>query len=402
MNILFLTLIRIKDIEERGIYTDLMREFVENGHQVHIARPSERRYGENTTLNKIGDVVILNVKTLNLQETNLIEKGLATLFLEYQFLKATKKYFSNIKFDLILYSTPPITFTKVVAYFKKRDQAKSYLLLKDIFPQNAVDLKMISKGGILHKYFSKKEKQLYAISDYIGCMSPANVDFLLRNNSELNPVKVEINPNSISPVVNDISITERNVIRLKYKLPTDKVIFVYGGNLGKPQGISFLIEALEALNNDLAFFLIIGSGTAYSQIRNWFDLNQPTNAILFSGMPKTDYDKLLRACDVGMIFLDPHFTIPNFPSRLLSYMECKLPVLAATDTTTDIGTIIVDNDFGFWCENGDLLAFEKYVLNLSKNLDLRKKMGEAAIDYLKENYLAQHSYEKIIRRVKGV
>jgi aspartate 1-decarboxylase len=54
-------------------------------------------------------------------------------------------------------------------------------MLKDIFPQNAVDLGMIKTTGIkslLYKYFRRKEKGLYFISDRIGCMSQANVDYV--------------------------------------------------------------------------------------------------------------------------------------------------------------------------------------------------------------------------------
>ena len=48
MNVLFLTLARISDIEERGIYTDLMREFVRHGHTMYIVVPAERRFHQST------------------------------------------------------------------------------------------------------------------------------------------------------------------------------------------------------------------------------------------------------------------------------------------------------------------------------------------------------------------
>lgn len=163
MNVLFLTMIRINALSERGIYTDLMQEFVNHGHHVYIARPSERRFKEETGIKIDQHVTILNIKTLNFKDCTLIEKGFATLRLEKQFLNATKHYFANVKFDLIIYSTPPITFSKVISYFKKRDSARSYLLLKDIFPQNAVDLGMMKKQGFIHRYFSKKEHELYAV-----------------------------------------------------------------------------------------------------------------------------------------------------------------------------------------------------------------------------------------------
>ena len=196
MNVLFLTLARISDIEERGIYTDLMREFVRHGHTMYIVVPAERRFHQSTELLDDGNVKILRVWTFNIQKTNLIEKGIGTLLLEYQYQKAIQKYWRNVKFGLVLYSTPPITFNKIIATMKKKD-AKTYLLLKDIFPQNAVDLGMFSKGSFFYRMFRKKEERLYQLSDYIGCMSPANVDYVLRHNREVDIRRVEVCPNSI-------------------------------------------------------------------------------------------------------------------------------------------------------------------------------------------------------------
>ena len=56
----------------------------------------------------------------------------------------------------------------------------------------------MSKSGIksiLYHYFRKKEKKLYQISDYIGCMSKANVEYILKHNPEIKQERVEVCPN---------------------------------------------------------------------------------------------------------------------------------------------------------------------------------------------------------------
>lgn len=397
MNILFLTILRIDDISERGLYNDLIRKFIENRHSVFVACPSERRHSEKTSVAVGSGFKVLKIRTLNLQKTNIVEKGIGTLLLERQFLQAIKRHYSDVKFDLVLYSTPPITFTRIIRFIKNRDQAKSYLLLKDIFPQNAVDLGMLKANGILHKIFTKKERALYACSDYIGCMSPANVEFVTRNHKEIDPDTVEVNPNSIEPISRLISEDEKSRIRSNYNIPLNAVLFIYGGNLGKPQGIDFLIEVLNSNSNmNDRFFLIVGSGTEFNKLENWFRNNKPSNATLFESLPKSRYDELLQSCDIGLIFLDKRFTIPNFPSRLLSYMECKMPVLAATDTSTDIGKIIKDNQFGYWCENGDLSSFNEKLNLLSGDKEMRAIFGRNSYNYLLNHYLTSHSYKKII------
>lgn len=400
MNILFLTLIDFATINDRNIYTDLMREFIRNGHTVHIISPIEKRKQQSTKLINGESFKILKLQIGNMQKTNLIEKGISTLTLESKFKKGIKKYFNNIKYELVIYSTPPITLQKAVGYVKTRDKARAYLLLKDIFPQNAVDLGMIRSsgiGGFIYKYFRLKEKKLYKLSDYIGCMSEANVSYLLKNNSELTPEIVEVCPNSIEPLIIKKDIKEIRAIRGKYNIPNDKTIFIYGGNLGKPQGIEFLIKCLKAnRKSENVYFIIAGSGTEYKKLKSYFDIEKPINAQLFSQLSKEDYDLLASSCDVGLIFLDIRFTIPNFPSRMLSYMQASMPVIAATDINTDIGQVIENGNFGYWCESGDIEKFNK-LINVLCNYELRKKMSANARKYLDDHYTAKHSYEVIIQ-----
>lgn len=396
-------MVNLQNIAERGIYTDLMRKFCNEGHRVTIVSPRERRLGERTNLNEVDGVQILGVRTLNLQKTNVIEKGLGQVLVESQFKRAIKKHLCSTKVDLILYSTPPITLMGVVKYLKKKNpQAKTYLLLKDIFPQNAVDLGMISKSGVkglLYKYFRKKEKQLYQISDFIGCMSPANVQYVIDHNPEVMPQKVELAPNSyehVEPI--KLSDEDRYALREKYHLPTDRPIFIYGGNLGKPQGIPFLIRCLDANANRLdCHFLVVGNGTEYGRMKAWYDEKKPKSISLFASLPKEDYDQLVRACDVGLVFLDYRFTIPNYPSRLLPYLMEKKPIIAATDCNCDMGTIAEANGYGFWCPSNDVSAFTECV-NRMLHSDLAN-MGMAGYQYYLDNYTVEHTYSKIIRHI---
>lgn len=398
MKVLFLTMVKINSFNERGIYTDLLRKFSKEGHEVFVVCPIERREKKHTHIIKEVLGTILNVKTFNLQKTNLVEKGLGILSIEFQYLSAIKKYYKNEKFDLILYSTPPITFSKVINYIKKRDGAYSYLLLKDIFPQNAVDMKMIKNNGMLHKIFKSKEKKLYNLSDTIGCMSPANVDFILTHNPEIESSKVEVNPNSIEPNIFEYTEEQKRVIRNKYGVPLNKKVLVYGGNLGKPQGLDFLLQTIEKSSNENAFFLIIGDGTEYNKMDSWFKNNKPTNAKLLKRLPKEDYDTLLASCDIGLIYLHPDFSIPNFPSRLLSYLEMKMPVIAATDCNTDIGDIIETANCGFKVVSGDIFKMNQAIAESIDNNKL-EIMGNNSWILLQSNYIVDYSYNSIINRL---
>lgn len=392
MKILFLTLARINSIDSQGIYPDLLRKFRDNGHEITIVNPTERKFRKSTSYISIEGVNILNVWTTNFQKTNIIEKGITTLLIEFYYYIAIRKYLCFKDFDLILYSTPPITFTNLIKKLKKNSSAKTYLLLKDIFPQNAVDLELFGAKSLIYKYFRNQEKILYNISDFIGCMSNANKLYILKHNPYLNESKVEINPNSVY-----LRNTKINENATDIKLPDNKIIFVYGGNLGKPQGLDFLLDIiLDNSENTNAFFLVVGSGTESARIKKWFDKIKPLNAKFISELQSTEYNQLLKQCHVGLVFLNPNFTIPNYPSRILNYMENRLPILFAIDVNTDVGVDAEFYNYGLWCENGDLIKFRNYLNFFINENDKRIEMGINGFKRLNNDFNVENSYNIIM------
>ena len=401
MKVLFLSIsTAVSNLNNRGIYPDLLRYIAKQGHEVYIVCPFERRTNKKTNLAVSQNVHILGVKILNITKSNSIEKLLATLLIQRQFEDGIEKYFWDIKFDLILYTTPPITFNSLIKKLKSRHKAKTYLMLKDIFPQNAIDLGMIRKNGFLHKYFEKKEKDLYQVSDFIGCMSPANISYLLRNQKDLNKRKLVLCPNAIEVINRDV--VERINILKKYRIPEDKTVFLYGGNLGAPQGISSLVKVLEKnINREDCFFLIVGSGNKSFMVADYIKSNNPDNVLYLPMLARNEYDELEACCDVGMIFLDHRFTIPNFPSRMLAYLECKLPLLIATDGNTDIGKIAEDNTFGVFSLSNDIDDICSKIDYYIDNKEQRVNMGINGYAYLMSNYQVSHAYNSIFNSVKS-
>ena len=403
MRILFLTMMPIEDVNSHGIYPDLVRALsVEN--DVYVVSPREKKLNLPTELREYYKITLLNVRTGNIFNVrSLWEKGISTLTIEKHFFAAIRKHLAGKKFDLIIYTTPPITFNALVQKLKKVHGAKSLLLLKDIFPQNAIDLGIIGRRSILGYFFRRMEKKLYELSDFIGCMSEGNRKYLLQHNSYLKSAKVFVSPNCIE--INNLSeLPEKtkDSIFEKYGLSSCKTTFIYGGNIGLPQGIPFILDCVEAFNHlDAVQMVIIGEGSGYEALNNKIKSSVHSNVTLIKYLPNKEYEAIVRCCDVGLVFLDARFTIPNFPSRILSYMEAGLPILAATDNVTDIKELLIDNSCGLWCESDNVAAFVQCVMNLSKNTELRCSMGKNARQLLEDRYSVDNVIREIITRVEA-
>ena len=162
--------------------------------------------------------------------------------------------------------------------------------------------------------------------------------------------------------------------------------------------MDFLLETIRTNKNDNAFFLIIGDGTEFNMVDKWFVEYRPRNATLLRKLPKTDYDTLLASCDVGLIFLNKNFLIPNFPSRLLSYLEMKMPVIAATDPNTDIGDVIEAAQCGYKVIAGDIDDMN-YRIDLLANQNDLSSLQSNAWNLLNQEYLTERSYKLIIGKL---
>lgn len=402
MNVLLLT---IAPKSKQKMNRDIAVELQKRGHYVCIVCPEDEVNKAGNRIKSIDGISYLFVKSSNTEgKIGLIKKTINTLRIDSAFQHGLSSAISHINIDLVLYSTPPITLASTICKLKKKTGACTYLMLKDIFPQNAVDMGMIRTTGlmsIIWRYFRAKEKKLYRNSDYIGCMSPANCNYILNNNPEISKDKVGICVNSYrqEPLI-DIDL---KTVRQKYNIPLEGVVFLYGGNLGKPQGLHFFVEVLEQ-NRDKKdrFFLICGGGNDQNRIINYIKQTQPNNIAYMSSIPSEEFDVLSRACDIGMVFLDRRFTIPNFPSRMLSIMLNEKPILAATDANTDVNMMIADGDCGWWCESRDASRMTQIIDEICLSPCEVVRRGKNARNYFLSHFTTEIACNQIEEGIKKV
>lgn len=396
MRVLFLMLLYPDVKHTTNLYTDLAKEFVDNGHDVVVAAPTLD--GRKTGLYSEGGVNVLRIKTLPLFGVNPIIKGLANISLPYIFKREIKNHIKR-SFDLIIMPTPPITFSTLANTLKQEWKAKTYLILRDIFPQNAVDLGLL-RNPLLISYFRKKEKFLYSISDQIGCMSQGNIDYVKVHNPEVKEDKLHLLPNWMT--YNEKENEVDNTIKEKYGLK-GKFVAIFGGNIGLPQKLEFVVEVANQLgNNNEITFLIVGSGSEKSRLSKMVNDLKLSNIRIFDFLPREDFNKLLAISDVGLITLHDRFTIPNIPSKTVAYMSMGKPILAAVDKATDYSQIINNANCGLCSLMGDVDGFIENILKMKDNTQILEEMGNAGKNYYQTNLRTSIAYKTIVSKIHEV
>jgi len=381
--------------EHSNLYSDLADTFIARGHQVHvIAANGPKPY----TGQVVRGIDVHRITTMELFDTTTIKKGIANVLLPYQFGRAIRRYLSDVRFDLVISPTPPITFLPTLRFLKRRDGALIYLILRDIFPQNARDLGLI-RNPLVFSYFRCKEKRLYRLVDFIGCMSQGNVDYVLAHNRDVPPDKIGLLENWMRVIPYTESQGE-----LRRELGLEgKFVALFGGNIGRPQKVELILDlARECADYEDAVFLIIGKGTEKAKIERLVEVGGIGNVMLRDFIPREKYLALIKECDLGLVTLNDRFTIPNIPSRTLGYWNARLPVLAAVDARTDYGSLLDRAGGGLWSLAGDVAAFRENFDRLYRDADLRREMGRKGYEYLATHLTPENSYRKIMGQLESV
>ena len=165
--------------------------------------------------------------------------------------------------------------------------------------------------------------------------------------------------------------------------------------------MDFLLDVVEKYKNrENVKFILIGRGTEKNRIFSTIKEENYNNVFTYDFIPRREYEKLTRSCDIGLIFLDKRFTLPNYPCKTLSYLECSLPIMAAIDKNTDYSRLLTEVNCGFWVENGDLEGFVKHFDKLIEDKELRIKMGKNGRKYFEKECDVEKSVKILEQYVK--
>jgi glycosyltransferase involved in cell wall biosynthesis len=395
MRVLFLML-AFPDMEKSfNMYTTIVKQFADNGHDVLVLAPTGNELP--TRLVKEAGVDVIRVNTLPVKNVPNFVKGFSNLLLPFQYGKALKKFKPHAEFDLIVSPTPPITLVQVITKLKKKFNCPFYLILRDIFPQNAVDLGFMKKGGLIYNYFKKQEEKLYALADHIGCMSDANIDYVIKHNPELDKSKLHELKNF--QILYDLQSKPSDNIRKKHNLE-GKFLVVFGGNMGKPQQLENVLALAKYCSKyPEVVFCLFGEGVQMKNLQKLAEQQGISNLVIQGTISKNEYQHFLSSCDVGLISLHKDFTIPNIPSKTLDYFNVGIPVLASLDAATDYGMILDNSNSGLWSLAGNHDEFANNFDKLYQNAELRKEMGANGRKYFEQNLTPEIAYQIVFGRV---
>ena len=341
---------------------DLSHELVRQGHRLTVMIPASD-IDQPWLLEKLGGVEVLRLKSPSTKDMSYARRTMGEFLMPFAMRRNLRKSpLADVRWDGVIWYAPTIFLGPIVNTLKKASACPSYLIIRDIFPEWAVDMGLLGRG-LPYRFLKVVEAYQYSVADVIGVQTPANLPYFSR--AGLKPdQRVEVLQNWLAHAPNTgCSISVAN------SALAGRTIFVYAGNMGVAQGMGILIDLAERLRSreDIGF-LFVGRGSDAQLLRDEAIRRELGNVVFYDEIAPEEIPGLYAQCHAGIVALDPRHKTHNIPGKFLTYMQAGLPVLASINPGNDLIQTIEGERVGRVCTDQSLESLERLVGGLVEDI----------------------------------
>jgi glycosyltransferase involved in cell wall biosynthesis len=369
---------------------DLAIEFKNQGHEVTVIVPAAD-LPDAWTIDTYEGVTLLRLRAPKTKDIGYARRTLAEFAMPFTMLRNYKKSpLASSKWHGVVWYSPSIFFGPFVNCLKKRSNCPSYLILRDIFPEWAVDMGVMGRG-LPYRCFKMVESYQYSVADMIGVQTPANIAYF--SNRKQHKAHIEVLQNWLAPApARGCSIeVEKTALQ-------DRFVFVYAGNMGRAQGLDIVVDLANKLRarSDIGF-LLVGRGSETERLRASVDALRLDNVLFFDEIDPVEIAGLYKQCRAGLISLDHRHRTHNIPGKFLSYVHAGLPVLASVNKGNDLVKLINENRVGFAASGNDADELAKLAVRLVDEHKNDVSMSERCLDLAGRLFSSKAAVERLCK-----
>ena len=327
---------------------DLSREFARQGHFVTVMLPAPDQQ-QAWLIEEVDGVQVIRLKAPRTKDIGYFLRTLGELVMPFAMLRQLRKStLANERWDGVIWYAPSIFHGPLASALKRASGCKGYLIIRDIFPEWAVDMGLMGRG-LPYRFFDLVARYQYSVADVIGVQTLGNLRYF-EGWQRMHGRNLEVLQNWLGKPAQ-----VRCPIRVSETLLSGRKVFVYAGNMGVAQGMSILVDLAERLLSraDIGF-LFVGRGSEAARIKGIAQAKQLDNVFFFDEIHPDQILDLYAQCSAGIVSLDSRHKSHNIPGKFLTYMQSGLPVLANVNSGNDLAKIIRNERVGQVCESNQV------------------------------------------------
>lgn len=273
-------------------------------------------------------------------------------------------------FDNVLIQNSPlfVSFSAIIL-FKFFLKKKIILNVSDLWPDSAIDMGVIKKGGITHNFLRFIEKFNYKNSDLILGQSKYILDHINKFT------------NCPAFLYRNLPITKSRIFEIKKNKRSCLKLF-YAGLIGESQGVLNIVKYLIDLDYNFELH-IYGDGSEKKELLNILRLKNSEKVIYHGSISRLELVKRIKNYDFALVPLNKNIR-GAFPSKIYEYVSLGVPIIYMG--AGEAKDFIEKNNLGYVLENGDNKGLETLII----------KLLEITIEELNKlkNYCKKTSQEK--------
>lgn len=381
------------------LYSDLARAFVQRGHEVDVLTSYPRDYNLNATDRgrefpldeEIDGARVHRVRHANVRD-NIVMRGLEHFLLPGWYFRRYREL--GTTFDVCLFYIPPLPLFTLAQKIKKYDGTPSVLNYQDFHPQELTDVGVMKNTALIW-IMERLERKSYTNADFITVLSKGGIDYVVQRGAD---------PNKVAHIYNSVSLDEmdRYLSRKDFKQAEgieDTFLISYAGILSPYQGIDNVLDAAKELaDHPEIVFYIAGDGSNKAHLEARVAQEEISNVRMVPFLPRDEYYNLVNSSDISFISLDERMKAPCLPGKTINLMAAGKPIIALVPEDCETSRVIDEAGCGRVVRPGDVATLRDTILELIRNPDTMRRMGDAGRAYLVDNMnlvSSVHRYEDI-------
>ena len=165
----------------------------------------------------------------------------------------------------------------------------------------------------------------------------------------------------------------------------DRIEIKFAGNIGRVQGIQYVLNIIKNVENPCVHFVFQGSGACADVVRKC----KSENISYYPSYKRSDEQNVISECTIGLVSLANGMFGLGVPSKTYNLLACGRPIIFLGPKDSEIYNLVKKYDIG-WAfdinQSDEIIAFFN---NLS--LDDFSKLNEKCI---KSRYIAENFFSK--------
>jgi glycosyltransferase involved in cell wall biosynthesis len=375
---------------------DLSREFIRQGHEIAVLLPAAD-LKTSWRMEEMDGIRVLRLKAPQTRDIGYVRRTIGEFLMPFAMRRNLQRSpVAKKKWDGVVWYAPSIFHGPFVNTLKKISGCKGYLIIRDIFPEWAADIGLISRVGLPYRFFDAVARYQYSVADVIGVQTPGNCAYF--ETWLQRPGRVlEVLQNWLDKPANaqcSIRVSETSLAGRK--------VFVYAGNMGVAQGMDILLDLAGKLSMrpDVGF-LFVGRGSEAQRLKNTAQLRGLANVLFFDEIHPDEIPDLYTQCKVGLVTLEPRHQSHNIPGKFLTYMQSGLPVLANINKGNDLAAMIRSEQVGQVCESNQVDELTDLVNKLLGQISADSALSARCHSLFERAFSAEQAVRQIVKALTG-